>query len=266
MELRPYRSVAPYYDRIYSFKDYRRESQIIRRIARRFGRPGARTLVDVACGTGEHLRYLRKYYVVRGVDRSPEMIRIARRKLPGVPLLRGEMERFHLRRPADLLTCLFSAIGYLPTEAALLRAFLRFHDALRPGGLALIEPWLTPAVFRPGRTSLIEYRSRDLKIARLNGSSLRGSHSVMDMHYLIAARSQVRHLVERHRSRLTPIPRLLALLRRAGFRARFDARAMPMGRGLLIARRPDPDPEPGVRPSSKRSGASRGTRRRARAF
>jgi ubiquinone/menaquinone biosynthesis C-methylase UbiE len=58
---------AELYDAIYSFKNYARESDRLRAVINE-AVPGARTLLDVACGTGEHARFLRQYYAVDGVD------------------------------------------------------------------------------------------------------------------------------------------------------------------------------------------------------
>ena len=52
-----YSATAEIYDAIYSFKDYAGEAAKIREIVAR-ERPGARTILDVACGTGEHARVL----------------------------------------------------------------------------------------------------------------------------------------------------------------------------------------------------------------
>ena len=53
--------------------------------------PSARTLLDVACGTGHHLSYLRDRYSVEGVDISDEMLQVARARLPDVPLHHADM-------------------------------------------------------------------------------------------------------------------------------------------------------------------------------
>jgi ubiquinone/menaquinone biosynthesis C-methylase UbiE len=45
---------SKYYDLIYGFKDYRRESAFLCSLIRRVA-PDAGTLLDVACGTGEHI-------------------------------------------------------------------------------------------------------------------------------------------------------------------------------------------------------------------
>jgi ubiquinone/menaquinone biosynthesis C-methylase UbiE len=51
--------------------------------------PGAKTVLDVACGTGEHLRYLQDFNRT-GPDLNPELLRVARMKLPNVSLIQSD--------------------------------------------------------------------------------------------------------------------------------------------------------------------------------
>ena len=74
---------AEYYDLIYgSFKDYPREAAQIAGLLRQ-NMPHCRTVLDVACGSGEHARLLTEAgFAVDGVDLSAEFVEIARRKNP----------------------------------------------------------------------------------------------------------------------------------------------------------------------------------------
>ncbi|HUI38753.1 MAG TPA: methyltransferase domain-containing protein, partial [Thermoplasmata archaeon] len=74
--------LAKYYDPLNDWKDYRAESRRLIALARRWGRPQSTSWLDVACGTGRHLEFLRQRYATVGVDASPDMLRIARRRLP----------------------------------------------------------------------------------------------------------------------------------------------------------------------------------------
>jgi SAM-dependent methyltransferase len=232
-----YGPLAVHYDRIFSDKQYASEVAELTRIARREGvRPGARWL-DVACGTGRHLEHLRRSFRVVGVDLSPAMRREARRRLPSVRLVRADMTSLALGETYDVVSCLFSAIGYLRTEREIERAFDAMAAHLAPGGVVLVEPWIDPAQFRPGHLSLDTATDGRWTIARASRSERRGDLSYIHFEYLLLeAGRPIRHVRETEVCRLTPPARLRALLERAGFRARWvRTRARPFGgRGLLV--------------------------------
>ena len=117
-----FRHSARFYDALYSWKDYAGECDRLRElIAERA--PGARTMLDVACGTGLHLALLRDYFEVEGADLDPEMLAIAAERLPGVPLHEADMVMIDLGREFDVVTCLFSSVGYTVTVERLRQAF-----------------------------------------------------------------------------------------------------------------------------------------------
>jgi SAM-dependent methyltransferase len=232
-----YRDLAVYYDRIYSKKDYRGETARVVAIARRFGRSRGRTWLDVACGTGRHLELLRDRYDVTGVDLSRPMLRLARRRLPGVPLVVGDMRSFDLGERFDVVTCLFSAIGYLRTQVDLRRAFRTFARHLVPGGVVIVSPWLSPSDFRPKHLALTVYEDPTTKIVRASRVVRNGNRSRIEFDYLIGEAGRgFRHLREVEELRLTPHARLRQLLAGAGVRATWvpPSPREPGGRGWLV--------------------------------
>lgn len=132
---------ARFYDAIYSWKDYPAEAQKLRSLIRQRN-PQARTLLDVACGTGKHLELLREDFEVEGLDLDDDMLAIARERLPGVPLHHGSFSDFELGRTFDVVTCLFSSIGYAQTEANLRLAIAAMARHLSPGGVLIVEPMI----------------------------------------------------------------------------------------------------------------------------
>ena len=70
---------AELYDSIYSFKKYSDEYDRLRSLISKFV-PGARTVLDVACGTGEHAQFLKRYYAIDGVDINEDFLGAARLK------------------------------------------------------------------------------------------------------------------------------------------------------------------------------------------
>lgn len=231
--------LAEHYDALVGDKDYRTESRRLEGLADRFVRSGGRTWLDVGCGTGRHLEFLRRTHRVVGVDVSPEMLRIARRRLPGARLVRGDMRTFHLGETFDVVSCLFSAIGHLRTVRDLRATFRNFAAHLRPGGLLIVEPWIDPSCFRSGFLRLVTHRTPDAVVARMSVSSRHGAHSIVRYHYLIGEEGRgVQHFEEVDRGLMVPRQSLLDLLSRAGLRPRFLVRGFAPGRGLLIARKP----------------------------
>ena len=134
---------ARFYDAVYSFKDYAAESERIHALIEERS-PGASTLLDVACGTGKHLELLRAWYEVSGLDLDPELVEIAKERLGDVELHEGDMTAFSLGRRFDVVTCLFSSIGYVGTVELLRRhpevtAVFAANDTMALGARAALR-------------------------------------------------------------------------------------------------------------------------------
>ena len=93
--------------------------------------------VDAACGTGRWAAYLaQRGHVVHGVDESPEMLEVARAKLPNVQFSRADVRCLPVATASmDLVVCSL-ALTHLPGLDEPLREFAR---VLRPGGAALLS-------------------------------------------------------------------------------------------------------------------------------
>ncbi|PIY60263.1 SAM-dependent methyltransferase [Candidatus Woesearchaeota archaeon CG_4_10_14_0_8_um_filter_47_5] len=233
-----YRKYAWYYDLIYAWKDYKKEAETLVKLIAWYKRSPGNTLLDVACGTGRHLLYLKKHFQCTGIDCSEEMIHIARRKVRGVAFRTSDMRRLETHKPYDVITCLFGSIGYVKTLAALKKTLTGFSASLVKGGVAVVEPWFTPSDFEDGKPSMSVYEDKELKIARLNVSCRKGKLgkvSVLDMHYLIAERGKkVKHLTDHHELGLFTREELLLSMREAGFRVHYRAKGLMKGRGLVV--------------------------------
>src|SRR4029079_13550723 len=179
----PYTSHPELYDLEYSFKDYAGEAATLERIVRARN-PDAKSLLDVACGTGKHLEHLRATFTCEGTDIDEGLLGIARQLVPDVPVRQADMRDFDLGRQFDVITCLFSAIGFVGTLDALAASARTFARHLTPGGLALVEPWLTPDAWVLNRPHLLTYEEPELVLARATVSGLRDERiSTTEMHY-----------------------------------------------------------------------------------
>jgi SAM-dependent methyltransferase len=234
-----FRERAELYDLIYHWKDYASEAERLRALLAEGGVPEGSRIIEAACGTGGHLVHLAQHYALTGFDLSPDMIAIAKRKVPNVPLFVADMCDFEVDGPFDAALCLFSSLGYLRSEEELVKTARAFARALRPGGLLVIEPWLTEAAYRAGRAAMHTYDREDLKICRSIVSKQEGDVAVLDFHWLVARNGagDVEHFVEQHRLWLCPWEKLLATFGAAGFEAEIRPDGLMKDRGLLVGRR-----------------------------
>jgi SAM-dependent methyltransferase len=227
---------AEYYDLIYSFKDYPAEVDNLRAIISSQKRSNGKRLLDVACGTGMHMQYLGEHYELEGLDLDEELLALARIRVPDALFHYGDMTDFDLDSRFDVVTCLFSSIGYVKTMDKLESAVSCIVQHLVPGGILIVEPWFTPDVFMPGTVHAMLIDEPEIKIARVNTSFVDGSLSYFDMHYLIGTPQGTEHFVERHELGLFTVEEMIAVIETAGLEVTYEPDGL-MGRGLYVGRR-----------------------------
>ena len=228
---------STYYDAVYERglgKDYAAEAALVAELL-----PGAKTLLDVACGTGLHLQHLVTRFDCAGVDLDEGMLAIARERCPDVPLHVGDMTDFDLGRRFDAVICMFSSIGYARTEDGLRRAAARFEAHLELGGTVVVEPFLTPDAWEDGRVSLQHVELPELKLSRMAlGTPEPDGAMGVDFHYLIGTAEGITHEVEHHVLGLFTWEQYRDAFEDAGLDVTIDRTGGPMGRGLIVGRRP----------------------------
>ena len=191
---------AKYYDQIYLKRnDYKSESEAILEIIRRFKKKPSKTLLDVGCGTGEHLKYLSQHFRCTGLDISKDMISTARVKVPNARFEIADMTDLRLRDRFDVITCLFSSIGYVRNLGNLTRTLRGFHNHLTDDGVAIIEPWVFKKDFRAGNFAIDTYEDENIKLARMGTSKLTKSCWLVHFHYLTGINGNIKHTKEIHR-------------------------------------------------------------------
>ena len=228
-----------YYDDIYATmgKDYIAEATRIHELIQRYKRTDGNTLLDVACGTGTHAGLLSEQYKVEGMDLNTNMLKVARKKHPGIRFTRSNMMDFDLGRQFDVVTCLFSAIGYMKTRSELHKAIQSMRRHLLPGGVLLVEPWFTPEQWNRGRVTTILVDKPDIKIVRMTRAGVKGKISVLDFQYLVGTTKGIQHIVEHHEFGLFSQEEYRNAFTRAGLTVTYDPEGVD-GRGLYIGIEP----------------------------
>ena len=179
----PYQHIARFYDALYAAKgrDPNAEVDCLAQYWNDDGLgSGQRSILDAACGTGVHLAALGTHGRVEGLDRSRDMLLVARRNHPDVLVHEGDLETFVLNRQFNVVTCLFGAAGYLPNRAALRRAIATMGAHVAPGGVLLIEPPVFGEQFQAPKKQRIEAPFENGVLIRESDARLEGSTLEID--------------------------------------------------------------------------------------
>jgi SAM-dependent methyltransferase len=232
---------ARIYDAVYYWKNYAGEAEQIHALIQQHKRSPGNALLDVGCGTGAHLSFLRADYVVEGLDFSEEMLAVARQRNPGLVFHQGDMVSFDLGRRFDVVICMFNAVAHVKTVARLGQTLQTFARHVKPGGLVIAEPFFDSETYQrafpPGKVIANLARQADVQVARMFISRMEDGLAIWEMNYLVGTAEGIEYFVERHELALFSSDEYLAAFQSAG----LDARHVPVElieRGLYLGVQP----------------------------
>lgn len=231
-----YKKSALFYDALYHFKDYAKASERLLKIINKH-HPEAKTLLDVACGTGKHIEHIRKFIKPEGLDLSDELIAIAKERCPELNFYKGDMTDFNLEKKYDVVTCLFGSVAYSGTFDKLKKAMKCMSDHLNKNGLLIIEPWFSKEQFWLNRVTANHYDDKDLKITWMYTSKLEGDCALLDINYLVGTPDEVSCFNEKHLIGLFTDSEYRKAMTDAGVSVTFDEECLfgkGVGNGIYI--------------------------------
>ena len=243
---------SQYYDLLYKDKDYVGEASYVRSLIERH-HPGARSVLDIGCGTGRHALLLAESgYRVVGVDRSSEMLVAAKAQLTGAPpavaarlassgavpeFVQGDARSVRTGHRFDVVVSLFHVMSYQTSNADLKAAFVTAREHLRPGGVFIFDCWYGPTVLseRPtARTRQLE--NEHISVTRNAEPVSHPNQNVVDVNYHVLITDKrsgaVEELREKHSMRYLFTPEVELLLETAALRLTAAAEFMsdkPLG-------------------------------------
>jgi len=147
---------AEAYDYLYQNKNYEKECDFIEKVFKKFTKR-VKTILDLGCGTGGHALILtQRGYQAVGVDRSKEMLDIAKRKAQeadlAIEFIEEDITNLKLRKKFDAVISMFAVMSYQTSNSALSGVCKVVREHLKGGGLFLFDCWHGPAVLveKPG--------------------------------------------------------------------------------------------------------------------
>lgn len=148
---------------LYKEKNYEVECDFLEEIFHRHNKNGIKHILDMGCGTGGHaISLARCGYKVHGIDRSPEMVTIAKEKAEAQGLSdrvwfeTGNIQDINIKNKFDAVICMFAVIGYQISNDELFAALQNVRKHLKPKGLFVCDFWYGPAVLKQRPTDRIK--------------------------------------------------------------------------------------------------------------
>jgi hypothetical protein len=104
------------------------------------------------------------------------------------------------------------------------------------GGVLIVEPWLTPDVWRPGRPHVLAADAEGLALARVTIAGQREMISTTKMYYTVGTPDGVEQWQEDHELGLFTNEQMRAAFEATSLTVKHDPEGL-MGRGLWIGTR-----------------------------
>jgi len=183
------RNYADLYDLLYTDKPYEQEVETIDALISKYlADPAAVEILDAGCGTGNHSVFLsnNSRYSVVGLDRSAGMLDNAKKKIPGMRFVEGDIADFDLHETFDVMLTMAAVLGYQNSNEGIMNAFRCARKHVRPGGLYLFDVWYGPTVLQTGVGERIKRIEGDgVKFLRLSKGTLHQNENVCHVRYQI---------------------------------------------------------------------------------
>lgn len=187
------------------------------------------SLLDLGCGTGEHLNALFKRGVnCVGLDNSRDMLTHARLRFPGTAqYIEGSMTDFDYFEEFDMVISLFGSFNYMLEDSQVESVFWNTWRALKPGGIGLFEIWNAIPIRKIREKPLdvvSQTRYHDNQIQRERGFTLLNypSRTIVEVNYRyrVSSNGETSELQDRHIMRAFNRDEISGFIRDNGFTIR----------------------------------------------
>lgn len=218
---------ARHYDIFYKNKSYKKEILYLERLFRKYRKAKTRTILDVGCGTANHMiPLIENGYSVTGVDASSQMLKIAREKLDRegfkADLVKNSSQAFTINRKFDVIVCLFSVINYAAANNDIMRVLKNICAHMKEDSLFIFDFWNANAVtghYKPRKRNIFHKNGMDVE--RCSATKIYPSQKRCEVNYTCTLRQNgrvIRRDKEKHVLRYFSPKEMTDCLSKAGFK------------------------------------------------
>ena len=220
---------SKYYNLLYKDKDYAGEAQFVHELLHAH-LPGVKTVLDLGCGSGRHDFLLaEKGYAVTGVDRSEEMLVIAKKQIENkiktearkeqnahldststlistLSFIQGDIRTLNIGKQFDAIISLFHVMSYQTSNEDLRAAFFTVRRHLKPGGIFIFDCWYGPGVLSDRPTVRVKrFEDEEIIVTRIAEPVMYPNENLVDVNYHVFVKDKhigtVEELRETHTMR-----------------------------------------------------------------
>ena len=128
------------YLEIYTHRDEAEARRVVRMIRNTIDLDPDGRALDLACGSGRHVRALNKHIWTVGLDLSMDLLKVAMAESPGTSFVRADMRDLPFARSSlDLVVNLFTSFGYFSSDEENRMVLSEVSRVLKCGGTFVID-------------------------------------------------------------------------------------------------------------------------------
>jgi len=193
-----YNEIAPYYD-LFKFNDYSKQVNFVLDIIKLDKTSSNKKdfkILDLACGTGEHIKILRENFYVEGLDANDGMVNLAREKNPDNRIFKGNLNNLELEKNYyDVITCFSSSIQYILSRDNLEKSLRDIYESLKDGGVFVFDLAYCREKWIEGYVGIRTIVQDNLQVAEIFKSRSKDNVSLYNPIYLISNKGEFKFLL-----------------------------------------------------------------------